>query len=89
MAITKCYAYAKIAPTGSNLICNIYKNGTSIWNVTPANQITIADGSHYGTQTSFDTTTLVEGDLLTIDLEQIGSTIAGSDITIVLECTLN
>lgn len=82
--INKCYAYAKTGPTGAALIFDINKNGTSIWNSTQANRIQIAAGANYGTQTSFDTTTLAEGDILSIDVDQIGSTVAGNDISVVL-----
>lgn len=83
--IVKVFAYAKTAPTGAALIFDINKNGTSIWNTTPANRIQIAAGANSGTQTSFDTTSLAEGDTITIDIDQIGSTVAGQDITITLK----
>ena len=88
MIITKCYAHVTIAPTGSNLIFDINKNGTSIWNITSANKISIAAGNNSGNQVSFDTINLVEGDLLTIDVDQIGSIVSGSDATILLKCTV-
>jgi hypothetical protein len=80
----KAFIYAKTGPTGAALICDINLNGTSIWNSTQSNRIQIADGSQSGTQTSFDTTTVTEGDILTIDTDQIGSTIAGQDVTVEL-----
>ena len=83
--ITKAYAYVKTAPTGANLIIDINKNGTSIWNTTQANRLTIDAGDTEGTQTSFDTTSLADEDVLTIDLDQVGSTVAGADLTIVLK----
>ena len=82
--ITKAYIYAKTGPTGAALICDIKKNGTSIWNATPANRIQIAAGGTSNTQTAFDTTAIAEGDVLTIDIAQIGSTVAGQDITVQL-----
>jgi hypothetical protein len=88
MTITKAYAYAKIAPTGAGLIFDINKNGTTIW-TTQADRLTIADGQNSGVQTSFDITSLAENDLLSIDIDQIGSTLAGGQITVVLKCTIN
>lgn len=82
--ITKAWAYAKTGPTGAALLFDINKNGTTIW-ATQGNRLTIADGQTSGNQTSFDTTTLTAGDILTIDVDQIGSTIAGQDITVMLE----
>jgi hypothetical protein len=88
MTIVECYAYAKTAPTGAGLVFDINKNGTTIW-TNQANRITIADGENLGNQTSFDVTTLAENDLLSIDIDVIGSTVAGSDITVLLKCTIN
>jgi len=84
--ITKAFAYVKTVNTGAALIIDINKNGTSIWNVTPANRLTMSagDADKYTTQTSFDTTSLVEGDILTIDIDQVGSTIAGDSLTVQL-----
>lgn len=82
--IQKVFAYAKTGPTGAALIFDINKNGTTIWS-TQANRIQIAAGAIEGTQTSFNTTSLAEGDIITIDVDQIGSTIAGQDITIILK----
>jgi hypothetical protein len=85
--VQKAFAYAKIGPTGTALIFDINKNGTSLWASTQANRIQIAASAVSGTQTSFDTTALAEGDVLTIDIDQIGSTIAGQDITVTLKCS--
>jgi hypothetical protein len=82
--INKCWIAAKTGPTDADLICDINLNGTSIWNSNQGNRITIPDGSTTGTQTNFDTTVVSAGDQLTIDIDQIGATIAGQDITVVL-----
>jgi len=82
--ITKVYASVKTAPTSASILIDINVNGTSIWNTTQANRLTITAGATYGTQTSFDTTTLAEGDILTFDIDQVGSGNPGQDVTIVL-----
>ncbi len=82
LTITKVYAYSKTGPVGADLIIDINKNGTSIWNSTQANRVKIIDGATSGNQTSFDTTALAEGDVLTPDIDQVGSTTAGADLTI-------
>jgi hypothetical protein len=87
--ITKAYAYARTGPAGADLIFDINKNGTSIWNVTPANRVKVADAANYGTQASFDTTAVAEGDLMDIDVDQIGSGTAGQDITVQLKITVD
>jgi hypothetical protein len=88
MTILKCYAYAMTAPIGSDFICDINKNGTSIW-TNQANRIKIVDGESSGIQTNFDITSLSENDLLTIDINQVGSSVAGSGITILLKCLIS
>jgi hypothetical protein len=80
--IVSCYAYAKTAPTGSSLIFDILQNGTSIWSINTGNRLSIAASANLGTQTSFDSTALNAGDILTVNCDQIGSTIAGQNITI-------
>jgi hypothetical protein len=83
--ITKIYANVKTAPTGASILVDVNKNGTSIWATTQANRLAIEAGATSGTQTSFDTTSLEEGDVLTIDIDQVGSGTAGADITITLK----
>lgn len=84
LTIIKAYAYVKTAPVGANLIVDIEKNSQSIWHATPADRLTVNAGSQSGSQTAFDTTTLAEGDTLTLDISQVGSTTPGSDLTVQL-----
>lgn len=86
LTIIKAYAVVKTAPTGADLIIDINKNGTSIWNTTQANRLKITAGNSDGSQSSFDTTTLTDEDLLTIDIDQVGSSVAGADLSIYLRC---
>lgn len=82
--IIKCKAVATTGPTGADLIMDININGTSIWASNQANRITISAGNTTGSQTNFDTTTFDEDDQFSIDVDQVGSTIAGQDITVEL-----
>ena len=87
VTIVKAKAYAKTAPTGSNLIFDINVAGSTIWS-TQANRLKITAGSNEDTDiTTFNTTTITAGQAITIDIDQIGSTVAGSDITVLLEVT--
>lgn len=86
LTIVKAYANVKTAPTGADLIFDINKNGTSIWASTQSNRVKCAASASSGTQTSFDTTTLTEGDTLTLDVDQVGSTVPGADATVSLRC---
>lgn len=89
--ISEAYAVVKTAPTGADLIIDIEKSTddgetwTSIWNTTTQNRLTIADGETTGEQTSFDTTSLSEDDLLRIAIDQVGSSVAGSDLTVTIK----
>jgi hypothetical protein len=86
LTIVKAYGAVKTAPVGASIIVDINKNGSSIWNSTPANRLAIGSGSNSGSQTAFDTTTLSEGDQLTFDLDQVGATTTGADLSVLLRC---
>jgi hypothetical protein len=79
--IKEVHASVKTAPTGASIIVDINKNGSTIW-ATQSNRVTIAATEYVATQSTFDTTALVNGDYLTIDLDQVGSTIAGAKIAV-------
>lgn len=87
--IVKAFARAKTAPTGADLIFDINKNGVSIWATNQANRLKIVAGANGGTQMAFDTTSVSEGDVLSIDIDQVGSVVAGQDITVELLMRLN
>jgi hypothetical protein len=82
--IIRASAVAKTGPTGADLIFDINLNGTTIWS-TQSNRLTIAASATEGATTTFNTTAVSQNDNLSIDVDQIGSTIAGSDITVQLE----
>lgn len=86
--ITKVTAIAGIGPTGADFVADIKINGTSIWAATPANRIKIIAGATQGSQTSFNTTVITAGDVISIDIVAVGSTVAGQDILIQLVETL-
>ena len=71
------------APTGAAILVDVNKNGTTIF-TTPANRPTIAIGTNTDTANNPDITTFAANDYLTVDVDQIGSTIAGSDLTVVV-----
>lgn len=67
------------APTGSALIVDINKNGSSIFSTRPQINASSTTG---GSSAVLSTTTVADGDYLTFDIDQVGSTIAGSDLVI-------
>lgn len=82
--IQKCYAAAGTGPVGAALVVDVKKNGASIFGANP--KLTIADGQTAGSTVTFATATLAEGDLLTTAMVQVGSTAAGSNLSVV--CTI-
>ena len=75
---------AKGAPTGADLIYDINKDGSSIFATRPQ----INAGSTSGGGSAVFSTTIIEANtVLTLDVDQIGSTFAGSGVTIMLKGT--
>lgn len=74
------------APTGASVIFDVNKNGTTIF-TTQGNRPTIAASAFSDTSSTPDVTSFSAGDYFTIDVDQIGSTIAGSTATITIEWT--
>lgn len=70
------------APTGASLIVDININGTTIF-TTQANRPTIAvSGFTSGKVTNMDVTTIADGQYFTVDVDQVGSTVAGADLDV-------
>lgn len=73
------------APTGASLIADVNKNGTTIFS-TQANRPTIAaSGNTSGSVTNMNVTSWANGEYITVDIDQIGSTIAGADFVFQME----
>lgn len=80
--IVSVVARVSTAPTGAAVIVDLNRNGTTVF-TNQANRPAIADGSKSSiVVTSMDVVTLAPGDYLTVDIDQIGSTIAGSDLVV-------
>ena len=82
--IVKVIANVNTAPVGASIIADVNLNGTSIWNTTQANRVSISASATSGSQTSFDTTAISENDVITVDVDQVGSTTAGQDLTVMV-----
>lgn len=70
------------APTGSNLILDVNKNGTTIYTTQGNRPVILAGANSGGPGTAPDITSLAAGDYLTVDIDQVGSGTAGSDLTV-------
>jgi hypothetical protein len=74
-------AAVNTAPTGADLVVDVNKNGTTIY-TTQSKRPSIAAGTNTDLGDTPDITTLAAGDYLTVDVDQVGSTAAGSDLTV-------
>ena len=79
--IANVVANVSTAPTGASVIFDVNKNGSTIFS-TQANRPTIASSGFSDLSSVPNTTSLTSGDYLTIDVDQVGSTIPGSDAVI-------
>lgn len=79
------WLHVKTAPTGADLIVDINEAGTTLFSTKPR----IAAGATTGGGSAvFSDTALADNAEITMDIDQIGSTVAGADLTICLELTV-
>lgn len=71
------------APTGADVIFDINKNGTTIF-TTQGNRPKVVATNTVGALATPDITALAAGDVITVDVDQKGSTLAGSLATITI-----
>jgi hypothetical protein len=84
MTLTKVRVVADTAPTDANLIVDVHTGtgaGTTIF-TTQNNRPTITAGSKTCVSVAPDVTSIAEGDEFSVFIDQVGSTIAGADLTI-------
>jgi hypothetical protein len=80
LEITAC---THTAPAGASAILDINKNGTTIF-TTQANRPTVAAGSTTGTVGTPEVVDFADGDVFTVDCDQIGSSTAGTGFTVAI-----
>lgn len=76
--ITEVRAAVNTAPTGAAINLSVKKNGSSF--ATPSIAISANAGSTAGLSTA-----VAAGDYITVDITQVGSTVAGSDLVVTVE----
>ena len=81
--ITFVTAAVVTAPTGSTAIFDLHKNGTTMY-TTQGNRPTIAIAGTYVTAALPDITTWAAGDVLQLEVDQIGSGTDGADLSVVV-----
>jgi hypothetical protein len=74
-------AHVGTAPTGASILVDVHKNGTTLF-TTQANRPTIAASATTSGEEIPDVTAVVENDELTVDIDQVGSSIPGADLTV-------
>lgn len=83
--IVSVRASVATAPVGASIIIDININGTTIF-TTQANRPAIAAGSNSSAKiTNMNVTTIAVGGYLTVDVDQVGSTAPGADLTVQIE----
>jgi DNA-binding beta-propeller fold protein YncE len=85
LTITEIRLAVDTAPTGAALIIDINKNGTTIYTTQNNRPIIAIDGTS-ATATDPDITSLSLGDKISIDIDQIGSTAAGENLSVIIIC---
>ena len=76
--LAKFSAYLETAPTGADFIADLQVNWTT------QATATITDWTTSWTTTTFTSNVLAEWDLITYNITQVGSSVAGSDLTLLL-----
>lgn len=75
-------ASVNTAPTGAAILVDVNKNGSTIF-TTQGDRPSIAISGFTDTATP-NVLTYAAGDYITVDVDQIGSTVAGSDLTVTI-----
>lgn len=86
--ITAVRASVWVAPAGASIIIDVHRGaagatGTTIF-TTQTNRPTIAAAAFTGITVAPEVSALADGDHLKVDIDQVGSTTAGSDLTVVI-----
>lgn len=73
-------ADAGVTPIGADIIMDVNVNGATIWTI-PSEQPTIVDTSGVAIRAPATTNDfLKDGDIITVDVDQVGSTISGGEL---------
>ena len=77
ITVSRLLAFVSVAPTGATVNLRVNKNGTSAQ--------TISIGANSSSAVASANISLVQGDYITVDITQVGSTVAGSDLALIFE----
>jgi hypothetical protein len=85
MEIVEVFVNVKTAPTGADLIIDVNLDGTTIF-TTQGNRPTITATNKTGYSPAPDVVALPKNSAVSVDLDQVGSTIAGADLVVEIRC---
>jgi len=81
--LTEVRARVKTAPTGDVIRIDINVGGTSIWN-SGGSRLSISAGSKTNSTTTISNTGISKGNLITLDIDNVGSSVNGADLIVYL-----
>jgi len=76
-------------PTGADVIVDVNKNGVTLFTTQSARPKIVAGGSNVDTTSVPAITSMVAGDYLTVDIDQVGSSVPGANLTVQIVGTLS
>jgi hypothetical protein len=79
--ISKVFVAVNTAPTDASILVDIHKNGTTIF-TTQSNRPAISSTNFTGQTTVIEVPTWAAGEYLQVNVDQVGSTIAGADLSV-------
>ena len=83
LTISKVHIAVNTAPTDANIIVDVNENGTTIFS-TQSNRPEITATEFTDESTTINDASWADGNYLQADVDQVGSTIAGADLTITI-----
>lgn len=72
------------APTGAAIIVDVNRNGTTVYPVQAERPTIAISANTSGKDTTSDQPVISPGDYITVDVDQVGSTVAGSNLVVQL-----
>ncbi len=81
LTINRVHIAVNTAPTGAAILVDVHENGTTIF-TNQANRPTIVIAAFTGETTTIDDASWADENYLQVDVDQIGSTIVGADLTV-------
>lgn len=79
--IDKVFLAVSTPPSGASIIVDIHKNGTTIF-TNQDNRPEILSSEYTGFTTVIDENSWLDGEYLTMHIDQVGTTVSGSDLTV-------